>query len=321
MYKFLFIILFPLMPFLSFSQGCYDIFEDAFYLSKFDEYRDLADSILDVEISNGTQDFNVFLLKSKMLYQKGDSTAGFQFLLKAVKYGCDIGHNIFTNPFFKKVISKSDSLQIIEIAEKDVEIPFNTANKRALYYLYQLTNWDQALNNFTIRFHDSMCIKPAQSRIYELSITRKMLRKYLKDYGYPDVKEFGEVLVDKFDLVIIHHFQQVDSCEWLKPYYDEALKNNKISPQRYFNYFDKLLLYRDLPLKYCAISAGKTNNIGTFDMYPVEDIENIDALRKRLCLSPLHVFLKKYFIEIPEGYTYDMNSYINDVRLKLKKIK
>ena len=306
------------LPLCSFSQRCYDYFEDALYLSKFNEYKSLADSILEIEILNETKDFRVYLLKSKFEYEKENLENGFQLLTKAVKYGCHLRHHIFTDKFFKKYINQSDSLTLLKVAKKELVFPFEASNRLSIISLYELVHWDQALNNYTIRFHDSMCLSPSQSRVLELKITRNMLRQYLKDYGYPNEKEFGSVLVDRFDLVVIHHFEQVDSCEWLKSYYDEAYKMKKITPQRYYELYEKFLVYKDLPQKYGAFTSGRKIN-GRYEIYPIEDIEHIDKLRKQLSLSPLHVFLKNNNINIPENYSFDMKEYVNSIRNKLSE--
>lgn len=302
------------------SQSCYDVYDDAIYLSNFEEYENLADSILDFEILKGTKNFNVYLLKSKLLYKRGQINEGFDNVKEAIRYGCDIRHNIFSNQFFKKTLSKSDSTKLMNLAPKIIEVPFKTANPLALPQLYQLVNWDQALSNYTIRYRDSICITTSKSRIFELKITRDLLRKYLKEFGYPDENEFGSVMVDRFDLVIIHHFQVVDICDWLKVYYDQAFINNKISPERYYGFYDRLSVYRDLPQRTGTFSSGKRIN-GRYEVYPIENINSIDDLREKLCLSPLHVFLKNNYFSIPEGYSYDMKNYVKKVRYKLNSNK
>lgn len=302
-----------LIPLLTSGQDCYDYFEDALYLSKFDEHKSLSDSILDLEISNNSKYFKVYLLKSKFQYEKGDKEGGLRNLYYAVKYGCNLRHHIFSNKFMKSHLTKMDSLELIEYAKKEVAYPFNASNKISLIKLLELVHWDQALSNFTLRYHDSMCINSSQSRAFELKITRNMLRKYLNDFGYPDEKDFGSELVDRFDLVIIHHFQKVDSCDWLKTYYDEAFDKGKISTQRYYNYYDKLLVYKDLPQKYGTFSGGKNIN-GSYQIYPIENISNIDNIRKKLCLSPFHVFLKNNGFDIPDNYRFDINEYLSSIR-------
>lgn len=310
--------LFVIMPLFTYGQSCYDAYADAKYLSQFDDYKDLADSILDKEILNGTKNFNIYLLKSKLEYNKGNVEKGFNFLTKAVIYGCNIKHHIFTNKQMGSFVSSSDSLVILQLAQKNIEFPWAATNKMALEALYELVHWDQALTNFTVRYRDSLGISTSQVRQFELKMTRKLLRKYLKNYSYPDEKEFGPGLVDRFDLLIVHHFQEVDSCEWLKPFYDEAYKNNIISPQRYFEFYDKFSVYKKLPQRYGTFISGKKNN-GRYEVYPIEDIENIDALRTELCLSPLHVFLKNNGFDLPDGYNFDWKQYINSVRYRLKR--
>ena len=307
------------LPFCLSSQRCYDHIEDALYLSKFNEYKNLADSILEIEILNETKDFKVYLLKSKFEYEKENFENGFHHLTKAVKYGCHLRHHIFTDKFFKKYINQSDSLILLKIAQEELVFPFETSNRLSIISLYELVHWDQALNNYTVRFHDSMCLSPPQSRVLELKITRNMLRQYLKGYGYPDEREFGSVLVDRFDLVVIHHFEQVDSCEWLKSFYDEAFKMKKITPNRYYELYDRFLVYKNLPQKYGAFTSGRRIN-GRYEIYPIEDIEHIDKLRENLCLSPLHVFLKNNNLEIPEGYSYNMNHYITTIRNNMRNL-
>jgi hypothetical protein len=153
------------LPLHSYSQRCYDHFEDASYLSKFNEYKSLADSILENEIINETKDFRVYLLKSKFEFEKENLEIGFQLLTKAVKYGCHLRHHIFTDKFLKKYINQSDSLTLLKVAQNELVFPFEASNRISIIRLYELVHWDQALNNFTIRFHDSMCIRPSQSRV------------------------------------------------------------------------------------------------------------------------------------------------------------
>ena len=299
------------------TQKCYNIYEDALYLSKFDEYKSLADSILDYAISENSKDFNLYLLKSKLFYEKGQSDEGFQNLIEAVRYGCHIRHNIFTNRFFKNVLSTSDSLKLMHLASSIIEVPFKTANTLALPRLYELVQWDQALNNFTIRFKDSMCITSSKSRILELKITRKMLMQYLEEFGYPDEKEFGEVLVNRFDLVIIHHRQDLDNFFWLENYWEEAYKKGKISHQRYFDFHDSNRVYLDKHQKLGAFESGKEID-GKWHMYPIENVSEIDILRDKSCLCPLFIFAKKNGLTLPETYTYNFEDYISAVRKRIK---
>ena len=312
--KLLFISLFQLIPVYSYSQKGYDIYEDALYLSKFDEYKNLADSLLDFEISNDSKKFEIYLLKSRLLYEKGQSSIGFPFVLKAVKYGCDFHHHIFTNNFFKTHISKSDSIEILKVAEKDVEIPFQSANKLALTDLYELVNWDQALNWFLIKNHDSICLNQLQYRTLHNKMINELLIDYLSKFGYPKEQDFGSDLVDRFRIVIMHQ----ESREWLKSFFDEAFKNNNISTEVYFDFYDWILVDKGLPQKYASHITGQIKN-GKLYSFPIEDIKNIDSLRRKANLSPLHVFFSNNHFEIPDGYNYNFNKYIDSVRNKLIK--
>ena len=312
--KLLFFSFLQLIPVYLFSQKSYDIYADALYLSKFDEYKNLADSILDLEITNGAKKFEIYLLKSRLLYEKGQSSEGFPFLLKAVKYGCDFHHHIFTNNFFKKHITQSDSLEIVKYAQKDVEIPFQSANKLALTDLYELVNWDQALNWFLIKYHDSICLNQKQYRVFHNKMINELLIDYLTKFGYPNEQDFGSDLVDRFRIVIVHQ----KNVEWLKPFYNEAFKNNKMSLECYYEFYDWIQVERGLPQKYGAYNNGQIRN-GKYYNFPIEDIKNIDSLRKSVNLSPLHVFLRNNSFEMPEGYSYDFNKYINSVRNRLRK--
>ncbi|MBK8886630.1 MAG: hypothetical protein IPN46_08770 [Saprospiraceae bacterium] len=74
-----------------------------------------------------------------------------------------------------------------------------------------------------------MCI-PETKFYNELIISRKLLKQYLNRFGFPNEKEFGSVLLDRFDKLIIHHKSEIDSCQWLKPFYDKAL-NDRIYRQ------------------------------------------------------------------------------------------
>ena len=299
------------------GQTCYTIYEDAkyLYLLKSDKYKKLSESILDKEIKSGSKNFKIYLLKSRMLYEKGKPKSAFPLLLTAVNYGCDYYHHIFTNNFFKKYITKSDSMQIIKFAGEDVEIPFKTVNKLELADFYELVHWDQAVNWFMIKYHDSVCLSPKQYRKLHVKLINSMILKdYLEKYGYPDEKEFGSDLVNRFDNVIIHQ----ESWEWLKPYYDKAFRNNKISIERYYNFYDGLLIEKSLPQKYGAFENGKLRN-GRYEIHPVDNIKNIDVLRRNVGLPPLHVFLKNNNIAMPKGYHYDMATYLNSVQNKLKQ--
>lgn len=308
----LFISLLQLISTCSFGQKGYDMYEDAKYLSKFDEYKNLADSILDMEIENGSKNFEVYILKSRLRYEKGNSSDGLFFLLKAVKYGCDFHHHIFTNNFFKKHLTKSDSLEIINCAQKDVEIPFQSSNKLALADLLELVNWDQALNWFLIKNHDSICLNQRQYRILHNKMINELLVDYLKKFGFPKEQDFGSDLVERFKIVITHQ----DSREWLIPFYDSAYMNKEMSPECYYEFYDWIQVNRDLPQKYGAYNSGKIRN-GKYYSFPIENIRNIDTLRKSVYLSPLHVFLSNNNFEMPDGYLFDFTAYLISVRNKL----
>lgn len=125
-------------------------------------------------------------------------------------------------------------------------------------------------------------------------------------------------MVDRFEIVIIHHEVLIDSCEWLKFYYDNAYVSGKISPERYFGFYDTFKASRNLHQKYGAyLGRQKINN--KWEIFPIENIENVDSLRAASCLSPLHVFLKNNKFEIPEGYEYSMQDYVKNIRVVLNE--
>jgi len=300
------------------SQSCYDIYEDALYLSTFTEYEHLADSLLDIEIADGNNNFNIYLLKAKLLYLRGNSIEGFNNLKVAIRFGCDLGHHIFTNRFFKKHLTRSDSINLIKQAPNLIEVPIKTANPLALPELYQLQNFDQALRYFTTKYRDSICVSETKALSYELKISRKLLREYLNNFGFPNEKEFGTVMLDRFDKVIIHHKSEIDSCEWLKYYYDKALLEGKISPERYFNFYETFRIEKN-QLQQTGSFAGRLRINGNWEVYPIENIDIVDELRKKNCLCPLHVYLKNNNFIIPEGYSFEMNDYVRNVRNKIRQ--
>ena len=301
-------------------QSCYDIYEDALFLSNEAEFADLTDSILDFEILDGSKDFRIYLLKAKLQYIKGDHSNGLNNLKEAIRYGCYIDHNIFTNKFFKKVLFRSDSIDLITFAEKNIEIPFSTSKNLALPELYQLVNFDQALRYFTTKFHDSMCIPETKSLHNELIISRKLLKQYLNRFGFPNEKEFGSVLLDRFDKLIIHHKSEIDSCQWLKPFYDKALNDRIISPSRYYNFYESFRIAKNERQQSGAYEGRQKTN-GKWSIFSIENIESVDSLREILCLSPLQIFLTNNNFTVPEGYKFHMDLFVQKVRIRLKDRK
>lgn len=302
------------------SQPCYDLYHDANYLRQFVGYEMLTDSILNYEIQNETKNIYVYLLKARLEYSKGNSEMGFLNLLKSIKYGCDLDHHIFSRKYFKSVLTPKDSLKLVGEVLNLKEIPNKTANPLALEELYQLLNFDQALRYFTNSFKDSMCISEEKAIKYELFISRKLLRRYLEKFGYPDEKKFGDVLVNRFETVIIHHRKEIDSCYWLKYYYDIAYEEKTISPERYYNFYESFR--RNVgELQITGTYQGRQRINNSWEIFPIENIKGVDSLREYLCLSPLHVFLKNNDFIIPEEYNFDFNNYLKVVRARLNARK
>lgn len=300
------------------AQPCYDLYQDAHYLGHFVEYKSLCDSILDFEIQNGSQNFEVYLLKAKLEFGNGKKNEGMFNLLKSIRLGCDIDHHIFTNKNFRHQINHQDSILLRNEAAGSIFIPKANVNYYELSELYKLVHFDQALRYFTNSFKDSMCISEKQALKYETHITKKLLKKYLDEFGYPDQNKFGKLLVDRFEKVIIHQQSEIDSCKWLKSYYDNAYNLNKISPSRYFHFYETFRV-RATGIQKTGAYEGRQRINNKWEIFPIENIKNIDSIRNLLCLPPLHVFLKNNNFIIPQGYEYNFDEYIKMVKKRLEK--
>lgn len=303
-----------------YTQQCYDVYQDAYYLYQFDEYKKLSDSILEFQIQRNTQNFEVYLLKAKLAFEKGNYLEVNSNLLKSIQMGCDIDHHIFTNKYFKNKVNREDSIKLRNEASGEIFMPNKNVKQNELSELYKLLNFDQALRYFTNSFKDSMCISEKKAMKYETHITKKLLKEYLDNFGYPDEKNFGKVLVDRFEKVIIHQQTDIDSCKWLKLHYDNAYKLNKISPSRYFNFYETFRV-RSTGVQKTGAYEGRQRIKNTWEIFPIENLKSVDSLRSLLCLPHLHVFLKNNNFNIPQGYEYNFNEYIKMVRRRIENLK
>jgi hypothetical protein len=311
-----FIILF-LFSFFDFSHGqiCYDRYDDALYLSNFDEYSLLADSIAELEIRNKTKDFRIYLLKAKLSLKKGSKNMAMSYLKEGIKLGCDLDHHIFTNRDFKTNLNSNDSLELLStsFSPNFVEIPSKAIHPNVLIEFYELVHFDQALRYFSTKFSDSICVPEEKVITFENQITRKLLKNFLDRYGFPDENLFGSVLMDRFDKVIIHQKSEIKKAEWLIPYYEKAFKDKMISAQRFYN-FEETFNVKYLGFQNSGAYEGRIKSTKGWEIFSVKNIEEIDNVRKNLCLSPLHVYLKNHKYQLPDGYNYNLTTYINTIR-------
>jgi hypothetical protein len=119
-----------------------------------------------------------------------------------------------------------------------------------------------------------------------------MLKHIVEEKGWPDYRMAGEGYTGVANMVLLHgsRYFSIESKEWL--FFDSVLKKEiyegHFYPITWAQWTDQhLVLIEKEGQKYGSLA----NQYG--ELYPIKDIENIDAIRGELCLEPLKDYMKK----------------------------
>ena len=123
----------------------------------------------------------------------------------------------------------------------------------------------------------------------------KRLEELIKQYGWP-----GKSLVGKEASLAAFLIIQHADYEYQKKYFpliQEALKKGEIDPRHVALLEDRILM-REGKKQIYGSQLNRNNQTGKYELWPVEDEENLDKRRASIGLEPIADYLKRF------GLTY-----------------
>jgi outer membrane protein assembly factor BamB len=123
----------------------------------------------------------------------------------------------------------------------------------------------------------------------------KRLEEIIKQYGWPGVSMVGREASLAAFLIIQHA-----DYEYQKKYFpliNEAMKKGEIEPGHVALLEDRILMHEGKKQIYGS-QLRKNEKTGKYEMWPVEDEENLDKRRASVGLEPIAEYLKRF------GVTY-----------------
>jgi hypothetical protein len=127
-----------------------------------------------------------------------------------------------------------------------------------------------------------------------------LLKRIVEEKGWPDYKKVGTSSSGIANMILLHgsRYFSIEGEEWL--FFENILKN-EINKGNFYPI--TLAQWIDQHLILIEKKAQRFGSIANQDgeLFPIEDMKNIDVIRETLCLEPLMDYLKK------KGYTLGSN--------------
>ena len=124
----------------------------------------------------------------------------------------------------------------------------------------------------------------------------RLLKEIVEKKGWPNYKKVGTIYSGVANIVLLHgsRYYSLGSKEWI--FFEEMLKkeiyNGNFYPITLAQWTDQhLIMIENKNQKYGSVANADG------DLFPIENIDNIDVTRDNLCLEPLKDYMLK------KGYT------------------
>ena len=123
----------------------------------------------------------------------------------------------------------------------------------------------------------------------------QQIEKIIARYGYPGNSIVGIDLSDVAFIVIQH--ASLEKQEKYFPVIEQAVKKRELDKNNLPYMVDRIRMRKDLPQLY-GTQVIWNNKKAKFELYPVEDIKNVDKRRYKFNLPDLKYYLKEYNIKV-----------------------
>ncbi len=128
------------------------------------------------------------------------------------------------------------------------------------------------------------------------SINQTRLSEIVKKYGWPDKSTTGYEIASIAPFFVLQHTRNIEVQKKYLPIILDAVKSGKEDGEDYACLVDQVLLKEGKKQKY-GTQLSRNKETGKQELYPLEDVENIDEIRKEIGLMPLVEFLEMNEIE------------------------
>ncbi len=281
-------------------------------------YKSLADSLMDYSFklkNNENIQARLYIKSGSLKAQLGNRKKSSQMFQLAVQNGAD-------SAFVIKQIRKeklNDSLFLIQFVrknyQKDRMIHLYKRDENAMYMISELNAMDQGIRKIVdadIPNVNKDCIASLAEN--NVGILYDYFYQYLKNHSFPSVDEVGYKAIDDISTFTLHFGSELDTAF---NFLDGVLKNAIVDKGYIPNYYAVFVDFhrRKIGLNdYYGNEMFKKNDDGSYSYYPIEDISKVDLRRSEIGLIPLYFHSIQWNMKLPEGYEFNLERFITELR-------
>ncbi len=217
----------------------------------------------------------------------------------------------------------ADSTSLITFLRKNYRsdriIHLEKRNETAIYMITELNAMDQGIRKIVdsnIPNVDKDCI--ASIALHNTGILYSYFYDYLQNYPFPSVDEVGYKAIDDISTYTLHFGSELDTAfTFLDKVLKNAIKNKGYIPGYYAVFVD--FHRRKIGLNdYYGNEMFKRNEDDSFSYFQIDDISTVDSRRAEIGLAPLYFHANHWNMKLPEGYSFDLEKFLADLRREIK---
>ena len=130
---------------------------------------------------------------------------------------------------------------------------------------------------------------------YNDSVNLVRIEAIIDEHGWPEKSLVGEDLAD-VPFLVLQHCSDVETMEKYLPLLEEAVKNEELDKASFAMYADRLKMFKGEDQLYGTQLSWDYDN-DEYQLYPVEDEENLNARRAEMGLSTIEAYLEHFGME------------------------
>lgn len=285
--------------------------------------NELADSLFDKAFLIGNQggfSARVYLGRAELKSLLLDSISSIYYLEQSIENGIKKesiqrkirkGNLMFSKAWSIVLDKKYDSLYYKYESR---------VSKSEIQFIEQLNYLDQSIRKLyysinMINPKDSIleCIKVVNDRNTAF-VAEQFFNRY--SINFPKMSEIGYNSVDNLANILLHIGVEVDTSFFqIEKIICDAIETKGFISKYYANIVDFHRFSKGQGELYGTEMFNEKEGIKTYRL--IFDIKNVDLRRKEVGLEPLYFHAKFWGAELPEGYSFDLEKFLADLRKEI----